>query len=750
MNHRRRHATVTALAAGALILGAAPAAPTPGAPPKATPSSTNLADALPAPQPGATAYGRPADGDYDIVGGGFGHGIGMSQYGAQGAALQGLTHAQILAFYYKGTSLVAQAPGSIDVGITIDNDGILRISARPGLSVRVGGVTTALPTTPTQWRVRATGSTASTCVVESLTGSTWTVWHSGATACPVSFSSTEDTVDVILPTSERRIYRGTVTAHHKGTTNLGTVNTLSMQYYLRGVVPSEMPPSWHAQALASQAVAARTFAARRSNSTSWYDTCDTTACQVYKGRGKRNADGTITSFEYASTDAAIDATNGKVLTFPFSDGVTRLATTMYSSSNGGWAAASGNGHDYLWTHSDSYDAVSVNPRHRWSATLPVTSLESRFGIHRVERVQILERDGDGLWGGRVLRARVEGFTSGGTYVYKDTTGNGIMGARPWPTNSTGLSSNYFTIRPAGTVSRLGTGDVYSVAAGIATASYPVGVPVVYVTNGGASSESLVASARAAYNGGPLLYTASTSIPASTRDAMARLKPGRVVVVGGSSTVSSAVATSLRSMTTSGQMERVYGSTRYATAAKLSSSWPAGTAVAYVAAGDSWGDALSGAALAGRDRAPILLTAKGTLPAETVTELRRLRPARIVVIGGTGSISSTVAKSLASYATTRSVTRVGGADRYASSALVGARYASATRVLVSPGASFQQATAAAALAGKLKIPVLLTTASSLPDAVRVQVERLRPGTVNVTGDQSVVSTTVLRQLANAVS
>lgn len=704
---------------------------------------------LPAPNPGAEVYPRPADGVYDITGGGYGHGVGMSQYGAQGAALKGLTHDQILAFYYPGTQLVQGGLTTIRVGITVDSDGVLAVSARAGLSVTIQGATSALPTGRTQWRVRATGTTASTCLVEGYDGKAWTAYRTTATPCPVSFSSSEGTVDVLLPSGERRVLRGAVAAVHTGSTKLATVNTLPTQSYLRGVVPSEMPPSWHREALEAQAVAARTYASRRSNGTSYYDTCDTTACQVYRGAGKRNSDGSVTSYEYAAVDAAITATNGQVLTFRFSDGVTRLATTMYSSSNGGYSTAAGNGHTYMPAKADSYDGVSINKRHSWSAQLPVSALESRFGIARVERVQILARTGSGSWGGRVTSVLVEGYTSDGSYVSASTTGNGIVSARPWPANSTGLSSNYFTIGttsdPSGAVSRIAGSDRFATAAK-ASEAYAPGVAVVYVASGLDFPDALAGSARAGYNDAPVLLTRPDSVPAATTAAMQRLKPGRVVVLGGPDVVSNGVAETLRSLTTSGSLQRVGGADRFATAADLASYYPTGGAVAYVASGLDFPDALASAAAAGHDRAPVLLTLPIGLPAPTAAALQRLRPSTIVVVGGPAAVSDAVVTALRPYATGGTVTRVSGSDRYATAAAVAARLSSATSVYVAGGNDFPDALVGAAPAGRAGAPVLLTRPNSLPAATAAQVERLAPSRAYVLGGSAVVGDAVATSLA----
>ena len=707
------------------------------------------AQALPAPQQGAEVYPRPADGVYDVTGGGFGHGIGMSQYGAHGAALKGLAHTQILAFYYPGTKLVQGGLTSIRVGLTTDNDGVLTIRARQGVTLTAGGATTTLPSGPTLWRVRATGTGAASCLVESYS-TAWTAWSSGATPCPVSFASPEGSVDVLLPSGSTSIYRGAVAAVHTGSTRLSTVNTLPIQSYLRSVVPAEMPPSFSADALEAQAVAARTYASRRSNGTVYYDTCDTTACQVYRGSGRRNADGTRTSFEYASTDSAVEATSGRVLTYVSSDGVTRLATTMYSSSNGGQTVAASPSHPYLAARPDPYDGVSINARHAWTAQLPVASLESRFGIARVERVQILSRDGAGSWGGRVLTVLVEGTTSGGSYTSVSTTGNGIVGARPWPSFASGLSSAYFTIKAEGPaeVTRLAGPDRFATAAQI-SASWAPGVAVVYVATGMDFPDALAGVARAGFNGAPILLTLPDTVPTATSQAMTRLKPGRVVVLGGPSVVSDAVAESLRRMTTSLQVERVAGRDRYETAAKLAAYYPAGGPVAYVASGADFPDALAGSALAGRDKAPVVLTHPDVLPASTAAALDRLEPTRIVVLGGSGAVSDSVLAALRTHAGSGGVTRLSGSDRYGTSAAVASQYPTAAAVYVASGADFPDALAGAARAAAARVPVLLTPPTTLATPTRDQIRRMAPSRAFVLGGQSVVSDSVAAAIGSVL-
>ena len=140
-----------------------------------------------------------------------------------------------------------------------------------------------------------------------------------------------------MPDGTQRDYRRTVRTIRSGT-GLMTLSVVSMQYYLQSVVPSEMPPSWSAAALQVQAVAARTFAAyeiAHQPAGTPYDTCDSTACQVYKGLAGYSTSGTLTPFETTATTAAVSATSGLGV---FYGGA--LALTQFSSSNGGQTVAS--------------------------------------------------------------------------------------------------------------------------------------------------------------------------------------------------------------------------------------------------------------------------------------------------------------------------------------------------------------------------------------------------------------------------
>ncbi len=204
---------------------------------------------------------------------------------------------------------------------------------------------------------------------------------------------------------------------------------------------------------------------------------------------------------------------------------------------------------------------------------------------------------------------------------------------------------------SGSVSRLAGADRYATSAAISAASFSPGVSVAYVATGSAFPDALSGAPAAGAAGVPLLLTAPTSIPTVIAAELSRLHPGRIVILGGTAVVSDAVATALRAYT-SGSVSRLAGADRYATSAAISAaSFSPGVSVAYVATGSAFPDALSGAPAAGAAGAPLLLTAPNSVSTVIGSELTRLHPARIVILGGTAVVSDAVATALHAYTTT---------------------------------------------------------------------------------------------------
>lgn len=335
----------------------------------------------------------------ELEGRGFGHGIGLSQHGAQRAASRGVGWQRILRTYYPGTRL-GKVGGQVAVWISGDDDGDTRVLDRPGLRLSQVGTSRSwslrrLDPRADQWRISADDRGRSR--VESRRGGTWRTVRRFAGDAELSATGP---ITLVTPTG-RTSYRGrlrSASASSDGTVR-DTVNRLSLEDYLRGVVPLEVPALWDPDAVRAQAVAARTYAAfeRADRQARHYQICDTTQCQVYGG-----ADA-----EHEASDAAIRATRGRGLV---KGGKPIFA--QFSASNGGHSVRGAFG--YLPARKDPWD------RYSWEQAISAADLETAFDtIGSFERIRVEQRDGNGAWGGRVTRVTVVG-SRGSTTVSGDT------------------------------------------------------------------------------------------------------------------------------------------------------------------------------------------------------------------------------------------------------------------------------------------------------------------------------------------
>lgn len=168
---------------------------------------------------------------------------------------------------------------------------------------------------------------------------------------------------------------------------------------------------------------------------------------------------------------------------------------------------------------------------------------------------------------------------------------------------------------------------------------------------------------------------------------------------------------------------------------------------FVATAGNFPDALAGGPAAFLGNAPILLTGTDDLPAATRTEIERLDPETITILGGTAAVSEGVESELADLASV-GVRRIGGADRFATAAMVAEAAFRGTggTVYVSTGGDFPDTLAAGPAAGLAAAPVLLVDRDRLPEATAAQLERLAPSRIVVVGGTAVVSEDVAGQLA----
>lgn len=342
-----------------------------------------------------------ADVTFRINGGGFGHGIGLSQYGAKGYAEQGWGYQDIVRYYYGGVRDYAASDTKVrtleslgnfsnpTVKVNIDS-GVGKsgsISTRTSwtlrswnskLAVRNSAGTTVLPTQDGYYTFALDSATGKIKVggrLYSGTLSVSSVSTAGVSPSLVVVGSTSGPFDRTNVRYRREIQL-TVVDVQEGNAfvkRLRAVNALPIEEYLYGVVPRESPSSWHAEALKAQAVAARSYAwasnkptSAGSSSLNGFLAC-TTWDQVYGGHSKvirsNGADVGIDTYETAN--AAVNATAGRVA---YHAPTQKVIQTFFSSSSGGHTA---NIED-VWTGSSPApyykgvrDADQASADYRW-------------------------------------------------------------------------------------------------------------------------------------------------------------------------------------------------------------------------------------------------------------------------------------------------------------------------------------------------------------------------------------------------
>lgn len=353
-----------------------------------------LALALPmAPAAADRAHDVPDDAVITIKGDGSGHGRGMSQYGAYSAARKGKGHRTILGFYYPRTRW-KELGGQLEVLVSHDDDGDTTVLDRPGLMVRdvAGGSTYAADVAAaTRWRIDGDGAGGTRV---SWFDGTWHDWRSFSGEA--SFTADGKVLSLVTPSGTVR-YRGALRSALDDVGDRVTVNDVALEHYVRGVVPSEMQAGWPQQALRAQAVASRTYGAWRRNHPLdvAYDICDTALCQVYGGE----------SAEAPATTTATRRTAKRVLTFR-----RKPIFAEYSASNGGYTVAGDQ--PYLPAKKDRFEGTSPD-YYGWKVRVTAAQMEAEYNYDDLDRIRIVERDGNGHWGGRVERVRVtaaSGFT----------------------------------------------------------------------------------------------------------------------------------------------------------------------------------------------------------------------------------------------------------------------------------------------------------------------------------------------------
>lgn len=648
---------------------------------------------------------------FTVRGTGFGHGIGLSQYGSQGSALAGKSYTWILAQYYTGTTLGTATKTvrvKIDAAATPSNDGFTRLSWRilsgqPGTTIKINGVTQAAGTHTFSVSGSSIVVTAPSGAKATYTG-TVTVTPSGGS--PPLLQVVEGSGIYSLPNTR---YRGQIELS-VANGRMKAVNVLPMDSYMYGVVPREMPSGWHAEALKAQAVAARSYAYASSG-----ELYCTTRSQAYQGFGGYNSSGQWVG-ETNATTAAVNQTKDQVLRYGGS-----VIRAYYSSHSGGHTANNEDvwvgGSPLPWARGvpDPYESRANPPYAPW----PADKEKTYTGLQMADRLRgltgvpaspttVIGTTTDRAVSGHVRYVTFR-FSNGATATVSGDTVRSRLGL---------LSTNfYFTGFP---IERIAGSNRYDTAADIARKAFPATAPAVVIASGEDFADALTGSALAGAAGGPLLLTAATRLPAETSGALGTLKPATVYVMGGETAVGNQVVSAIAAALPSAEVTRVAGVDRYQTARRAAETVRAlaGGDVAIVANSTSWADAAAASALAYAQKTPILLTSADKLGEQAAGFLSADKPGTALVVGGPTVVSDAAFNAVAA-ATGTQPRRLSGANRYETAAAV-ARYTlgdpvffTYDQVYIATGVEYADALTGGVLAGVRRKPLLLTYTDSCP-------------------------------------
>ena len=317
---------------GALLVGGLAAAIVAArqAPARAAGGTTTAATTTTTATSTATGLTSTAPTVLAVSGHGWGHGLGLSQWGAYGYAKHGWHYDAILAHYYSGTTLGPAKVGTVRVLLAAEKKTSLN-------SVVAWNVTDSAGT-----KVQLTPGILTLKPKLAITG------HP-ALQPPFTFVGAQSLV------VDGKPYRGKIVVSSDGK-QLQVIDTVAIEAYLKGVVPSEMPSGWSPEALKAQAVAARSYALANLTKGRGFDLYADTRSQVYGG----------VDAEASSTSDAIDATKGQVVLY---NG--KVADTLFFSTSGGRTASAaeetGAAVPYLVPVADPYDTLS--PVHTWGPVL---------------------------------------------------------------------------------------------------------------------------------------------------------------------------------------------------------------------------------------------------------------------------------------------------------------------------------------------------------------------------------------------
>ncbi|MDQ3090500.1 MAG: SpoIID/LytB domain-containing protein [Actinomycetota bacterium] len=311
-----------------------------------------------------------------VRGGGFGHGVGMSQYGAHGFALrENRTYDSILGHYYRGTEVTKVDARRINV--LLKSSSSHKLCKATGASAR-GGEDRVTLIRDRCYRFHPAGQQSVRVVDQSTNRRVATlrapVRATGGSRTQLRGAAANDLFD--------GEYRGAM-EFHRGESGLLAINDVHSRHYLYGVVPAEVPTSWPIEAVKAQAVAARSYAFTSLRPGQPFDVFADTRSQVYRGFTGEDDRG----------QQAVNETREEVVTHQGD-----IAQTFFFSTSGGRTTSNENGFGggtplpYLRPVDDPYDDIS--PVHTWTARFSDGEAGERLGVGTLESLRVTQRDSD--------------------------------------------------------------------------------------------------------------------------------------------------------------------------------------------------------------------------------------------------------------------------------------------------------------------------------------------------------------------
>lgn len=714
------------------------------------PFEREVASSTPEPGTGQLDPAMYKAGEYQLIvnGGGWGHGVGMSQYGARGAALLGCSYPEILAGFFP----------KAEVGGT-DTSTNVRVGLFP--NTPQGGPVTAVGvrnsgSEPLSWQIEGASppdlAPGATVYVHWEEGgflfregeetTSKTIWPadgdpvgSGGTRLKAPLKDTR----VHLPAKGMDYSRGVLEFTSKQTSSpassgmMVVVDVPTIEQYLYGL--AEVPSSWGEDApaaLQAQAVAGRSFVANyRQRGAVQHANCactvyDSTSHQYYTGWSKEAGPGGSYWVK------AVNDTVGKVLKWDlYQDGTLDIVPVYYSSSHGGHSSAASD----IWNSPQStagyLEAVDIsrweqaapeNPYYRWSAGFTTEELAERLGMDSVLSLDVVER----APGGRPCSAAspvnpcsngehglvVTGIRDG--EEVRQTYGSeairiSLAGS---PRSRNGLLNGLFEIEKMTLPwQRIQGGTRTETAIRLSKEGWGQGSDTVVLARQDDPADALTGSALAGTHDAPLLLTPQDGLADEVAAELQRLDATTVLLLGGPVALSNQVVADLQQLDIP-TITRVEGRTRHGTAVDVARRVDRGEeATAYlVELRSGWVDALSVAGVAARRAGdgtgwPILGT-ESELPAETREGLRELGITRVVPVGGPQAIPQPALDQLADMGI-EVTDRLAGGDRYGTSRAVAATDAPTEQTLViATGQNFPDGLAAGPYVARTGAALLL--------------------------------------------